>query len=279
MTYDLREYFPDSKQSTFRKTDGSLQSRYTFTKANAGFDGLYNGYYSQGVPGYHYEWQKEYQVGGTFKTATYCILFMADDKKVTEVGDWLNIGYPNTDSYGLFGYKNQGTSVNTGLGWSDAGGLTLTPYVKEMDVWNQATSGAAYTYKGYQAYSKSGLIEHLDSFTPQFGRDSGGTWGEGRAQTYNDVLHIVMYHGTKNASTVPLRCNTPPLGAKGAYYQSFKNYNSYAIELWIAKDVGIIQERTTFVEDGSYWGVSNFNGDIFSAPNSWTSFIDNSPAA
>lgn len=143
-----------------------------------------------------------------------------------------------------------------------------------MNVWRQLTPGAAYAYHGSQAYSKTGLVELLDTYTPPYGRDAGGVWGEGNGATFTDVVHVIMYHGTKSATTVPIRCDTPPVAAQGPYYQSFKNYNSYGIELWIAKDIGIIQENTLFIEDGTYWGLGNCIAGVFDAPYVWSKFID-----
>jgi len=233
-------------------------------------DALYTSYYDITKPGYTYMWRKEYMTNGSWCTATYAVLRMGDDKSVTEVGDWF-ASSPCTPNV-LFGYKTA-LGVNTGLSWSGPSGLSAAPVIAEMDVWRQNTPGAAYTNSGSKAYSKTGLIEHLDTYTVPYGRDEFGVWREGGGKTYTDVIHIVMYHGTKSATSAPIRC-VGPVSANGVYYQSYKDYNSYAIEMWLAKDVGIIQENTPFIEDASFWGMSNCTGDIFQYPGQWVTYID-----
>lgn len=280
-TIDLRLYFPDNNIVMLNRADGSAASRYTLQRslpgAPTGMDGLYYGYLSlPGKTGSPYMWRKEYWTGtpAAWRTATYGVLFMGDDKSVTEVGDWTVSNVPFTPNT-AFGYKNQGTPVNTGLAWSGPGGLTATPVIMEGDAWRQNTNGAAYAFSGSQVYSKTGLLEVLPTYTPPYGRVADGSWAAGAGKTYTDVIHLVMYHGTRTGSSVvPVRC-VGPIGATGAYYQSYKNYSGYAIELWLALGIGIIQENTPFIEDGSYWGMSNCNGDIFSStPGSWITYID-----
>lgn len=267
---NLQNYFPDSITVLLNKSNGESYSRYTFTSAPSGFQSLYDQFLSTGKPGHHYTWRKEYWKNGAWCTATYAILFMGDDLSVTEVGDWYASTpcAPNT----VFGYKTA-ANVNAGLVWSPAGGLTATPVVAEMNTWAQATPGAAYAYNGYQAYSKTGVIEVLPTYTVPFGNADGTGWAAGNGRTFTNVVHIVMYHGTRSSSPVPIRCNVPPISANGAYYQSFKNYNSYGIDLYLAEGVGIIQEDTPFIEDGAYWGFANCNGTLFTAPYSFSSFI------
>lgn len=254
---DLREYLPET-QTYLNTASGKQHSRYTFFSGNASLDGLYYSFHNlnkSGVPTY---WKKDYFTNGAWCTATYAILFKGDDESVTETGDWF-ASTPCTPNV-AFGYRTE-AGANTGLAWT----LNATA---EMNVWRQSVPGAAYTYSNYQAFSRTGAVEVLPTFTPKYGR-TGGIWAEGNGTIYSDVVHIVMYHGTrKDTGQVPVRC-TAPISAFGAYYQSFKNYNSYAIELWLAKGIGIVQERTTFVEDASYWGVPNCNGYVFNQTWEW----------
>jgi hypothetical protein len=268
---DLREYFPQSNTVYLKNAGGNDHARYTFTAAPSGFSGLYNTFLSLNKPGYHYVWQKEYWKNGQWCTVTNAVLFMGDDLSVTEVGDWYSATpcTPNT----VYGYKTAG-GVNTGLEWSPVGGLTEAPAIKEMNTWSQSAPGAVYSHKGYQAYSKTGVIEVLSEYTVPVG-DHLGPWGEGNGRTYQDVVHIIMYHGTKKGNTtVPIRCPNSPISAYGAYYQSFKGYNSYGIELWLAKGIGIIQENTAFIEDATYWGFPNCIGGVFDDQYEWMTFID-----
>jgi hypothetical protein len=271
---DLREYFPDFGQLVYNKSDGNVTARFTLQRslpgAPTGIDSLYNGYMNLGKPGVPYMWRKEYWRNGAWCTKTYAVLFMGDDCSVTEAGDWYSDG-PCTPSVAL-GYKTAAGAIS-GLYWSGPGGLSEVPALVEIDVWRQNTPGGAYGNSGVKTFGRTGLIERLDTFTPKFGRDIDGVWREGGSKEYEDVAHIVMYHGTRHPNETPVRC-VAPMTANGPYYQSFKDYNSYAIELWLAKGIGIVQHNTPFIEKG--WDtIPNCAGDIFSGnPGSWVSYID-----
>lgn len=272
---NLSEYFPAGPIThQYKSFGGANSAKYTFQKEPAGFLNLYNNYLSQGKPGYHYTWRKEYWRDSAWCRRTYAVLFMGEDLSVTECGDWLacdNGCTPNT----AFGYKTAlSGGANTGLIWCPPGGLSETPHVNEMFTCSQTAPGAPYQTSGHKAYSKVGLIEHLDTYTPPYGANSLGVWGPGNAKTYEDVVHLVMYHGTRYPTPAPVRCEmVSPVSAHGVYYQSYKDFNSYAMELWIARGVGIIQEDTPFIENGAPFGIPNCNGTIFSTPYSWSKFI------
>lgn len=249
----LRDYLPAQNQVVLSKANGKPHARYTFTRNHSGFQGLYRSLMDIGKAGQTFVWQKEYMTGGAWCTKTYAIFFLADDGSVTEVGDWLaNSGCAPSMA---FGYRT-GANVPTGLVWSPAGTLNATPSTREMAVHRQATPNAAYENTGHFAYSKVGLV----SLVPEM------TVGH---RVFKDVAHVVMYHGTQAPIPAPVRCANSPIRATGVYYQSYKNYNSYAIELWLAKGIGVIKESTSFIEDAAYWGLSNCNGRIFSSSAEW----------
>lgn len=272
-TLDLRAYFPDSATVLLNRPGGAQSTKYTFLRnPRNGLDGVYSGYQNIGKAGVPYQWQKQYWRNGAWCTDTYAILFMSEDLSVTETGDWYS-GSPCTPNV-VLGYKTP-TGVNTGLAWAPVGGISESPSVVECNVWRQNTPGSAYTNSGVKAFSRTGLIDHFDTFTPKFGRDECGVWREGGSKEYTDVIHLVMYHGTKYPNETPIRCTSPlAVQQKGPYYQSFKDYNSYAIELWMANGIGIIQENCPFIEKG--WdSIPNCSGDIYSGnPGSWVTYID-----
>lgn len=254
--FDLRDYFPsEAKTIVLSNMAGANHARYTFTPSHPGFAGIYGNLMNLGKPGQHYTWQKEYWKNNAWCTSTYAVMFMGDDASVTEVGDWL-ASTPCTPNV-AFGYRTA-QGANTGLMWAPPGGLTTTPAVAEMNVWRQLAPGAAYNYVGAQAYSKTGVVGYYPEFETELGA------------VFSDVLHIVMYHGTRMQNGRVVRCDVPPIAANGVYYQSFKNYNSYAMELWLARGIGVIQERTPFIEDGTYWGIADCTGEFFTYPEGST---------
>lgn len=264
---DLREYFPDNLTLEMKKQNGVNQARYLLLKNPAGYESVYQNFQNLGKPGSLYLWRKQYWNGQGWDLVTDGLLFFGDDMSVTEVGDWMY-----TPAGGVVvGYKKSG--ANSGLLWSGAGGLSDQPIINEVQVWQQNTPGAAYAYHQQDAYGKCGIVEALPEFTPKFGRAESGEWLEGAGTTYADVVRVVMYHGTRRPNQPVVRCeSSSPIGACGPYYQSFKNYNTYAIELWLAKGVGIVQENTPFIEDGSYWGIANCRGSVLGESGAWLTY-------
>jgi hypothetical protein len=267
---DLREYFPATGSYVFKQANGADNAKYTYQLAPAGFLSLYNTFHNLTKPGNHYLWRKEYWNGSAWNKAVDQIMFMGDDLSVTETGGWRPSGNGNI----VVGYQDL-LGNKAGLIFAPVGGITGDAAIAELKVFQQSSPGSAYQYLGQDAYSKSGLIEYMPTYTPPYGRDANGNWCAGCSKTYTDVVHIVIYHGTKTSTSVPIRCNAP-IAATGAYYQSFKNYSSYAIELWLAKGKGVIQESTPFIEDAAYWGGAfpNCSGGEFSSPYTWDKFID-----
>lgn len=269
---DLREYLPVTT-NTYLSANGGNNAKYTFSQ-DGSFNNFYNTFHSLGKTGDVYVWTKQYWINGAWCTKTYGILFKGADLSVTETGDWATAGNGVGCSPSIaFGYKTF-TNQNTGLTWSPVGGLieNVAAY-HEMNTIAQASSGAAYALNGYQAYSKTGA-EILPTYKNEYGRGEDGVWCAGCGKTYTDVLHLVMYHGTKKSNTVKINCGTyAPIFSKGVYYQGFKNYNGYAIELWLDKEKGIIKEDTSFIEDGSYFGIPNCGGSLFGV--NYAKYIDN----
>lgn len=254
---NLQQYFPNNAVNNLHKADGSPHARYTLTKNRAGFDGLYNSLLKLPKAGDYYVWQKEYFKNGVWETATYGILFMGADGSVSEVGDWLHLGGGN---FGAFGYRKSDGS-NTGLVWSPAGGLSGTPQFDEMATISQAFSGAAFAQNGSRCYSECGLIDVIPSMAVN-------------GVIYTDVAHIVMYHGVSIPGRTPLKATTMPLVANGVYYRNRADWDEYAMELWLVKGVGVVKERTPFIENASWWGLPNFIGELFSETSeSWTTSI------
>ncbi len=256
---DLREYFPASGKNTLNNAAGLYVHDYTFYPATSSFQSLYDSLLSLGKPGQVHVWQKDYRDSqgcvGTY-TPDYGILFFGDDGSVTEVGDWVyaeNICQATT----AFGYHDATKGVPSGLSWCPAGGLTATSSGVSMglQVWRQNQSGGAFANTGFTAYNLTSLAGVLASFSPAYG-SSGGAWHAGGGKTYHDVARLLFYHGPGGPGLSDVTCtNLDPSWPYAALYHHQPGYQSYALEFYMAKGVGIVQESLLYTES-AYFGAS-----------------------
>ncbi|MEI8258089.1 MAG: hypothetical protein WCJ30_20625 [Deltaproteobacteria bacterium] len=284
---DLRPYFASAGTTQrYRTADGRLYATYVFQPATSDFDLLYTSLMDQGTPGHLITWQKIYDSPHAGCTATYAQLWMGDNRSVTEVGDWFATD-GCTPSI-AFGYHTLDRSRPSGLTWSPTGGVNYTTSAPvEVSVFHQATPGAAYAPGGAEAYSDVVLLEHFDAWTAPVGRSAAGAWVAGEGRTYADVVRVLFYHGVRDAEIIagaraPTRCTTAsydPSSPNGRLYHSYSNYESYTIELYLARGHGIVREALGFTES-SYWGAANvcrgaFMGyDAAAAQTAWAAHLD-----
>jgi hypothetical protein len=265
---DLREYLPHGANTVLYKANGQPHSRYTIGDNHPSFTRLYQSFFDQKKQGVVSYLRKEYYVAGSWCTATYAVILKGADASVTEVGDWLLDTC--TSSGRVLGYKTN-PGANAGLVWAD--GPLTTPKLTEGEygVYSQDSKGA-YASNGYNAYARAAVIEVLPTFTPR--QDgSNGIWAAKTNTPYTNVVKHVMYHGVRNnANPTQVRCVNAYAATNDAFYQSYKDYNSYAMVVWLAKGVGVIQEQLLYVEDGSYWGMSNCLGYPFNKPYDGANF-------
>lgn len=233
---NLADYFPQSRTSYYADASGTITTRYDF-RYTKGFDG-----WKIDKPGRMYTWKKSYLVGNHFVTKAIQPFLFARDGSVIELGGKK---------------KGQKVTYSKGLYWSGRGGLSTNFVTKQMNV---LVNGEVIG----RAYSHSALVEQLPVYTLD----------GGNRQTYTDVIHIIMYHGTTNKGE-SVRC-WDRQQLTGAQYVTFKGYNSYAIELWLARGVGIIKQVIPFIEDGrTGFDMQNCTGNLFAGGDSFTRYLAN----
>jgi len=252
MKIDFASYLPSYGATSLGFSgDSQAYTRHTFIKDATWLQGLYLSLFNQNKAGTVAAWIKESFTNSAWRVDTYGVLFLGSDGSVTEVGDWLMGSNPNR----AFGYHKYGSSTPSGLLWAGVGGLTQaqdgSDFI-EVDVVDQSMNGQPYTKKGAKAYSKAAAIEVLPTMVLN-------------GVTYTDVLHVGMYHGTRvpNIARVMQNPRDMPFLADGMYHLSVDDWDTYAMELWIAKGVGIIKEVVPYIEDASWWSLPNNIGDIY----------------
>ena len=284
---DLRAYLaPTGEPRRYRLASGALYATYVFAEATPDFQRLYESTFDQGLSGRLVTWQKIYDSPAPGCTSTYAQLWLGDDLSVTEVGDWFA-----TDGCSpsiAFGYRTLDHASASGLVWSSAGGLTaVRSSAREVAVFYQRGPGGAYEDGGAEAYSRVVLLERFAQWTAPYGRGPGRDWEPGAGRTYDDVVRVLFYHGVRDADLRaglrrPMRCSDAdydPTSPLGALVLSFSDYESYAIELHLARGRGIVREALGFNETG-YWGAANicrgaFMGrDADASTAAWAAYLD-----
>ena len=255
---DLADYFPTRvTQKTYRTGSGAAYATYTYSPNPVDFLGLYFQFFNLQRAGSLGVWTKHY--AGSPMPATHALLFFGRDKSVTELGDYYNLGLSSGNQFVLFGYRNPyGGHAVDGLRWAHASGQiglsnVVHPYVqpgpgREFTFKSTDAANTAYTYV---------VAQRLSSFQPQYGRRNG-QWGKGNGTKYSDVLRLLFYHGT-NHGNVGLDCSQKAGNFLKAQYAKVPGFNSYVSEYYLAKGKWIIQERTLYIEDASYWRNQGIN--------------------
>jgi hypothetical protein len=287
-TYDLRPYFPVAN-NVYRHDFGRAHHRYTFFWATPDFQNIYNYYFSLAPrQGQVLIWQKVYASDSNNWenlncTHTYGHLFIGSgsDRGVVEVGDWMNhdndipaiAGGVCPNDYSILGYRPGNTfspgGGSTGLNWSGSDGLT--PNAMNSDQTGHvfrafASSGWAYTDSTYLEYSSPKLLQILPTWSPDYGRDANGAWVQRPPKTYTNVIRMVLYHGpTLPNQAQPSGCSTDPANPLSSLYYSRPPFATYALELYLDRQNGILQETLLY--------------DLSKAPGSCASFpATSSPA-
>jgi hypothetical protein len=254
---DLRAYFPANRKNTLASASGQYVHDYTFLPADASFQALYDSLLSLGKPGEVRVWQKTYPTSGGCAgpySPDFGVLLLGDDASVTEVGDWVSASdacHANT----AFGYRDPATGAPSGLAWAPPGGLTRASggAVFGLQVWRQNEPGGAYADGGFTAYATTSLVEALATYAPPYGR-SGGVWHAGGGKTYSDVVRILFHHGPGGPGLADVTCSSlDPAWPYSATYHHQPGYQSYALEYYLAKGVGVVQESLLYTES-SYFG-------------------------
>jgi len=252
-------FFPSASSTTqtYRHADGAVYANYIYLRynqeTNSGFPYLYNTYLTPntsvaslgrnvgniGRNGFLGIWTKLY--AGQLKPITYDHLWFGADNTVTEVGDYLNDG---TGSFNVFGYANVYGNYRSGLNWSPQNSGTavtsvVLPYYPQLTQPSPSQSAFSYVW-----------AEKLASFTPLYGAKNG-VWGKGNGKTYQNVVHILFYHGPSSPNNVD--CSSVPGNQYKGMYAHVAGYNTYLSEYYLAAGKWIVQERTVYIEDASFW--------------------------
>jgi hypothetical protein len=294
---DFRRYWPSKKTTVqTRRADGVAYGYYTFEPAGDGAlpetsmsaAKMYTSYLDQGKPGSLYLWHKAYGDSSGSCLATIAHLYFGEDRSVVEAGDWLKTSANSCTEYVAFGYTDPTHKMKDGLAWSAPGGMrtpeTMGATPAEAERYGIGTSrqiNPGDEYKdfgplGYLAWNKTMIIDTLASFTPAYGRDASGVWGPGKGKTYQNVIRMVMFHGTKkptNAGYKDIDCSGSLKSIEGYpgqyFYLHFPGYNSYTSEYYFAREEGLLQETLLYVENGEYWGQPDCSmGLLFSKDSS-----------
>ena len=269
---DLRSYFPVAT-NTYRlaREDGFVGIRYNFFVATSDFQNLYNTYFNLNKPGQLLIWQKVVSAPPGSQnlncTVTYGHLYTGggSDHSVVEVGDWLNGNAqvlpdgtcPN--QFYAFGYQPSQTFAlpATGINWSGANGLTssIGSSYQQGFIFANANQDPnnSYVSSTQMEFSDPVLIEVLSTWQAPWGRNGGSPNGWGSpGQTYTNVVRMILYHGTTGSNTCQGQFD--PTNPWQVYFRHYSGFQTYAQELYMDQQHGILQFRVLYDEGGGLGG-------------------------
>lgn len=245
---DLRDYYPSSPVLQTYINDNYVIAKRSIWK----FPRVNRQEWNLRKKGYFMSNNKQAIVNGRWKSLHTAMLYLANDQSVTEVGGIMHRINGIVESF-------ESNGRPTGINWGHAGGTTSKFKTKEFNI--KANGGDI----NQQAYSSTKLIERLEYYKP-----------EKSNKTYYDVVHTITYHGSKYSGMKKVRCNKAIQKATNDVpYKSYKDYNSYAIERWQARGIGIIKDINVFIEnDKSRWpALPTCSGKLFTGQDTFTSYI------
>jgi hypothetical protein len=252
-------------------------------------------------------------------TKTYGMLFKGSgaDKSVIEVGDWYNEApVPNYSGgtcgsqFGALGYQKYppigyttspaptfSLSAATGLNWSGPNGLddSYGSYQNGYVFRQYPSSPAPYASGAppFAEYSTPTLSQVIGNWSPEYGRSPAGAWVQNPGKTYTDVIRMVLYHGTGRSGSSVSACavqtspghpyhnfywHHPPASVNGANVANF--FGSYAIELYLNPQYGVLQETLLYDESNCatvaypYPALAANGTPLTNALRAWRWYID-----
>jgi hypothetical protein len=183
----------------------------------------------------------------------------------------------------------------TGLNWSGPNGLDDSygsyqhGYVFRQypDYFAPYASGAP----PYGEYSTPVLSQIVGNWSPEYGRNAAGAWVRNPGKTYSDVIRIVLYHGTGRLGDSVPACtvSTAPghpyhnvywhhtlAAVNGVATANF--YGTYAIELYLNPQYGVLQETLLYDESNcagnTYPALAASGPALDTALRLWRWYID-----
>lgn len=286
--FDLQTYMVES-DALYLNYRGKPFGRYRFYDATRNFQHLYQNHFSTGVDGKLMIWEKSYfnplKNHWNRCPQTYALLLYGSsgtDRRIYELGDWYTDSpdsqdcVANLQRWRTIEYfqrvGNKFHQFNTGLAWAGSAGINMTGLF-DYDI--GVFSNNKFT--NYLAMYSTRLVNHFDVWRPDYG-SMNGVWRKNPGNlpdadrsfpVYSDVIEIIMYHGVKSAlvpKTGVQRCGPEHYDAANVYSsyyydvrtrrpitEAWPGYEIYAMQLYIAKGKGIVQERLLFSES-DYFG-------------------------
>ena len=100
------------------------------------------------------------------------------------------------------------------------------------------------------AWSSSAVVKRYETFAPEYGVNKDTfLWGDTNTRAYHDVIEVLFYHGT----SIDDLSTHDGFGMK----RMIPGYASYAVKMWFAKGIGMIQQQVYMAETGSLGSYSD----------------------
>jgi hypothetical protein len=289
----LQNYWPTQltySESRLVRHDGFLYFINVFYPAG-GLQPFYDQTMKSGVPGKTYvkeqRWnylakavpQPYWETMYNPPTARTCLTeydfwHFGDDGSIVEAGSYANPDMRPADGCeipaGGSSYWDYTTGQLSGLGMSGPGLLTKGIPHKNFNVTNSSPALVAAGNHKFKLFSDSRLINVYPRFQPAYGRSAQGVWAKGNGKIYENVAHIIFYHGGEphpmqiTTSDKLYACsNVQSLNPDASKYVNFPGYNAYASEYYLAPGKGVIQTSFLYSESDAFQGPHCTKGTVF----------------
>jgi hypothetical protein len=102
------------------------------------------------------------------------------------------------------------------------------------------------------AFSRTRVIAHYKSYTPEYGTDRLGVFRKGGGETFQDVIHVRFHHGSKYPGKVANSC-------PGAGQWHVAGFSSIVVDIWLSRDGTVIKQDNVLSESWAGKCIGSYN--------------------
>lgn len=260
----MSDYFPTYPLSRlYRRFDGTVYLKHIIESMDSRL-----GFIPLGADGSTYYVLHDYfQAGNDSNQFNYSDTWHmrnGPDGEVSEVADSFDLTDLPPSTVPRYGRMNIYKDQVIGHGRPGGHKVGEEPYIQDnIRMWYLPDNSSTEGFRSDMlAWSSLQVISKLKTYTPPYG-STFGTFGPGKAKSYNDVIVVLFKHGSKyNGLKEPICANQPKV------FPHLNGYSSFYQKLWLAPGIGWIQIENLYYEASCDGTLTSTN------PQSWMAYLD-----